>query len=193
MSRLTGVAILLGLATAAPAFAPALANDAPITTRPAELPASAPAAAPTADPVFKPMTTSEQIAGYLASSPAAVDDASPDAMLRRDLSRYLTPSARTRIDRQVHGEVTAMIGTGGARGAWGTVSMPVGETGTLTVSGGEGRNLYRAWSGYGYRPGMADPLVRPLYGPMGYGPYGGAHDRSLGLEFSSEAPPISDD
>ncbi|MET0338850.1 MAG: hypothetical protein ABW063_13945 [Caulobacter sp.] len=187
MSRLTEVAILLGLTAAAPAFA----NEAPIATRPAELPASAPAATPAADPVFKPMTTSEQIAGYLASSPAAADDASPDAMLRRDLSRYLTPSARTRIDRQVHGEVTAMIGTGGARGAWGTVSMPVGENGTLTVSGGEGRNLYRAWPGYGYRPGMIDPLVGPMYGPMGM--YGGAYDRGLGLEFSSEAPPAISD
>ena len=90
------------------------------------------------------------------------------------------------MDRQVHGEVTAMIGTGGARGAWGTVSMPVGETGTLTLSGGEGRNLYRAWPGYGYRPGMIDPLIGPMNGH-----YGGAYDRSLGLEFSSEAPPIS--
>lgn len=180
MSRLSAAAVLLALAAT-----PAFANDAPITTRPAEPPATAPAATPT-DPVFKPMTTSEQIAGYLASSPAAADDASPDAMLRRDLSRYLTPTARTRMDRQVHGEVTAMIGTGGARGAWGTVSMPVGETGTLTLSGGEGRNLYRAWPGYGYRPGMIDPLIGPMNGH-----YGGAYDRSLGLEFSSEAPPIS--
>lgn len=181
MSRLSAAAVLLALAAT-----PVFANDAPITTRPAEPPAATSAATPTAQPVFKPVTTSEQIAGYLASSPAAADDASPDAMLRRDLSRYLTPTAKTRMDRQVHGEVTAMIGTGGARGAWGTVSMPVGETGTLTLSGGEGRNLYRAWPGYGYRPGMIDPLIGPMNGP-----YGGAYDRSLGLEFSSEAPPIS--
>lgn len=182
MSRLSAAAVLLALAPTTPAFA----NDVPIATRPAEPPATATAVAPAADPVFKPMTTSEQIAGYLASSPAAADDGSPDEMLRRDLSRYLTPSARTRMDRQVHGEVTAMIGTGGARGAWGTVSMPVGETGTLTLSGGEGRNLYRAWPGYGYRPGMVDPLIGPMNGP-----YGGAYDRSLGLESSSEAPPMS--
>ncbi|MDG2523518.1 hypothetical protein P7B02_18475 [Caulobacter segnis] len=187
MKRLTGAAVLLALAAAVPA----MANEAPITTRPAELPASAPAAAPAAEPVFKPMTTSEQIAGYLASSPEAADDGSPDEMLRRDLSRYLTPSARTQMDRQVHGEVSAMIGTGGARGAWGTVSMPVGETGTLTLSGGEGRNLYRAWPGYGYRPGFAGQFGGPFVGPLA-GPYGGAYDRSFGLEYSSEAPPLSD-
>ncbi|WP_269713787.1 hypothetical protein [Caulobacter sp. NIBR2454] len=174
MNRLTGAILALSLAAAAPA----LANEEVIATRPPELPADAPAARPATEPVFKPMTTSEQIAGYLASSPDAVDETSPDAMLRRDLSRYLSPTSKTRMDRQMHGEVTAMIGTGGARGAWGTVALPVGETGVVTLSGGQSRNLYRGYPGY---PGY--------YGGWRGGPYGeDLYERSFGLEFMSDAP-----
>ncbi len=47
--------------------------------------------------------------------------------------------------RNAHGEVGAMIATDGSRAAYGTVTMPLGETGSLTLSGSTGR--YR---GYGY-------------------------------------------
>jgi len=37
-------------------------------------------------------------------------------------------------DRQIHGEVGAMIGTNGARGAFGTMAVPLGDTGDAIVS-----------------------------------------------------------
>jgi hypothetical protein len=37
-------------------------------------------------------------------------------------------------DRQIHGEVGAMIGTGGARGAYGLAAIPLGERAGAVVS-----------------------------------------------------------
>lgn len=37
-------------------------------------------------------------------------------------------------DRRIHGEVGAMIGTGGARGMYGTAAIPLGENGGAIVS-----------------------------------------------------------
>lgn len=54
-------------------------------------------------------------------------------------------------DRRVHGEVGAMIGTGGARGIYGAVGVPLGETGSATFAYSNTR----------------------LPGFYGYGPFGG--------------------
>ena len=37
-------------------------------------------------------------------------------------------------ERRIHGEIGAMIGTGGARGVFGTAVIPLGETGVAVVS-----------------------------------------------------------
>jgi hypothetical protein len=42
-------------------------------------------------------------------------------------------------DRRMHGEVGAMIGTGGARGVYGIVGVPLGETGSATFAFSETR------------------------------------------------------
>ena len=48
-------------------------------------------------------------------------------------------------DRRVHGEVGAMIGTGGARGIYGIVGVPLGETATFAFSDTQMPGFY----GYG--------------------------------------------
>lgn len=51
-------------------------------------------------------------------------------------------------DRRVHGEVGAMIGTGGARGIYGIVGVPLGETGSATFAFSD----QRLPTFYGYGP-----------------------------------------
>jgi hypothetical protein len=51
-------------------------------------------------------------------------------------------------DRRVHGEVGAMIGTGGARGVYGIVGVPLGETGSATFAFSD----QRLPTFYGYGP-----------------------------------------
>ena len=66
-------------------------------------------------------------------------------------------------DRSPHGEVGVMIGTGGARGIYGVVGVPVGENGSAVLSFSNSR----------------------LPGFYGYGPFGDngtlAQQRSFGL------------
>lgn len=50
-------------------------------------------------------------------------------------------------DRRIHGEVGAMIGTGGARGIYGIVGVPIGETGSATFAYSDTR--MPAFYGYG--------------------------------------------
>ena len=51
-------------------------------------------------------------------------------------------------DRRMHGEVGAMIGTGSARGVYGIVGVPIGETGSATFAFSD----TRLPGFYGYSP-----------------------------------------
>lgn len=44
------------------------------------------------------------------------------------------PGEAVRTDRRPHGEVGAFVGTGGARGVYGTTTVPVGENGSASFS-----------------------------------------------------------
>ncbi len=44
------------------------------------------------------------------------------------------PGEAVRTDRRPHGEVGAFVGTGGARGIYGTTTVPVGENGSASFS-----------------------------------------------------------
>lgn len=44
------------------------------------------------------------------------------------------PGDAVRTDRRPHGEVGAFVGTGGARGVFGTTTVPIGETGSASFS-----------------------------------------------------------
>lgn len=80
-------------------------------------------------------------------SPAQIEAAKAEAALRPEApGRALLPSAdRDTIlenslygegerSRKVHGEVGMFIGTGGARGIYGTTAVPLGETGMAQFS-----------------------------------------------------------
>jgi hypothetical protein len=63
----------------------------------------------------------------------------------------------------IHGTVGAMIGTGGARAIYGTVDIPVGENGMVSLSFSEGRHLpysdvYPGYGAYGHRYGWLAPF-----------------------------------
>jgi len=66
--------------------------------------------------------TQEQIATLQATATEA----------KADEAAGLAPGAG--LDRQIHGEVGAMIGTGGARGIYGTAAIPIGENGGAVIS-----------------------------------------------------------
>jgi hypothetical protein len=51
-------------------------------------------------------------------------------------------------DRRPHGEVGAMVGTGGARGIYGIVGVPIGDTGSATFA----YSNTRLPGYYGYSP-----------------------------------------
>ena len=84
----------------------------------------APALAQTA-PVGVP-----QVYGLTDQQKAEVRDAQRDAWA--DAASGQLPGGGS--DRQIHGEVGAMIGTGGARSIGGTAAIPLGQTGGAIVS-----------------------------------------------------------
>ncbi|MBC7504193.1 MAG: hypothetical protein H7267_00445 [Sandarakinorhabdus sp.] len=72
-------------------------------------------------------------------------------------------------DRRPHGEVGVMIGTGGARGIYGVVGVPVGQNGSAVLSFSDSQ-----MPGYGYGRGSR------FYGG---GPFGAASQQSFGFGF----------
>lgn len=57
-----------------------------------------------------------------------------DAGIEASADRAQAQAMGGGYERQIHGEVGAMIGTGGARGIFGTAVIPLGETGTAIIS-----------------------------------------------------------
>lgn len=69
-------------------------------------------------------------------------------------------------DREIHGEVSASIGTGDFSAYSASVSLPIGENGRVNLSYSQSKNGYYGYPGYGYGPGYgggygyADPFYR---------------------------------
>lgn len=102
------------------------------------------------------LTTEEQISRWISERKA---DA-PPVEAWADAWEQSAP-------RKMHGQVSAGIGTGGYKDFGATVSLPLGENGTLNLSFSQTKNA--PWS-YGYG-----------YGPYGFDPYGfGAGSYGLG-------------
>lgn len=86
--------------------------------------------------------------GVLISHPAMAQTAEPDAahVIRlspeqiakvRDSAGTANAAADlsgTAVDRQIHGEVGMMVGTNGARGAYGTAAIPLGQNAGAVIS-----------------------------------------------------------
>lgn len=158
--------------TAAPLAAPLAADEAVATASKAVAPATSPAL-PVAVAPSRPMTTQEQVDAWLAP-PQAVDPA------------YRDEDAPNREPRQVHGMVSATIGTGGYRSAYVSTVIPLGETATLGLAVGQtdygntARYIDGYGAGYGYDQG-------PYAGVIG----GGRHAGRLARGGKSQSVAIS--
>lgn len=91
------------------------------------------------------LTTDEQIDRWLASRSVA------DAPYARDMGDPLD-------DRRPHGQVSVGVGTGGYRDYGATVTMPIGESGQVTLSYRQTENGYPYGYGYGYGDGYGHGL-----------------------------------
>jgi hypothetical protein len=144
-------------------------------SRPAPLPTEAEQAKAKADvqaraeQATRPLTTEEQVAAWTARSPAINrgDQASDDG---------LWPAADANSKRQVHGEASVTVGTGGYRSAYVSSLIPLGENGTLGIAVSQTDYGNNARYGYGY----GDPYA---YGYDGYG-YGRGWGRRGGTSQS---------
>lgn len=179
-----------GLSTAAPALAAPDDDEAIATAQakptPAALKAAAQAAPAAATPAAKPLTTQEQIAAFLAETPARADDG----------PRGLLPADRDEDGkRKVHGSMGVSVGSGGYRSAYASALFPVGENTTVGVAVSQ--------TDFGKRGGFyADPAYGGFgaygYGPYGYSPYGygrlrGGSQQSVGLSLMTGDARRADD
>ncbi len=133
-------------------------------SRPAPLPTEAEQAKAKADiqakaaQASRPLTTEEQVAAWTAHSPKVTRDqtASDDA---------LWPSEDTGGKRQVHGEASVTVGSGGYRSAYVSSLIPLGENGTLGIAVSQTDYGKNGGLGYGY----GDPYGYEYGDPYGYG------------------------
>ena len=113
MTAIKATIAAVALAVAGPAFA-------------AE-PVAAPAAAPGTVYRLSPDEIAQIDPKPLAQDPKLAYDPLFDRSL-------FAPGEAVRTDRRPHGEVGAFVGTGGARGIYGTTTVPVGENGSASFS-----------------------------------------------------------
>jgi len=176
--------LAVGLSIAAPALAATTGDDEVIATAQAKPTAEALAAAQAA-PASKtesaparPLTTQEQIAAFIAASPAPRYDDGP---------RGLLPADRDEDGKhQVHGSMGVSVGTGGYRSAYASALFPVGENTTVGVAVSK--------TDFGKHGGFyADPYYGDGYGGYGYGRVRGGSRQSLALSVMSGGPGRIDD
>lgn len=82
-------------------------------------------------------------------------------------------------DREMHGEVSAAIGTGDFSAYSAAVSIPIGENGRISLSYSQSKNGYGYGSRYGYEPGG--------FGPGGFGLTGRGHVPGYGQGLGSSS------
>lgn len=74
-------------------------------------------------------------ASAMAAETYTLTPAQVEAAMRSGVAARSTETAQTveRPSRRIHGEVGAMIGTGGTRGLFGTVLAPIGDSGFASI------------------------------------------------------------
>jgi hypothetical protein len=90
-------------------------------------------------------------AASAAGAPGLPPSAARDAILGNSLY------GERRIDNRPHGEVGMFVGSGGARGFFGTTAVPLGNNGSaqFSFSTGQGDRRLRGFGApYGYGPGF---------------------------------------
>jgi hypothetical protein len=135
--------------TAAPALAAEPVATAPPTVyrlSPADRDAAIAAAALQPERLGSALLPPPTTAPANALAPSAERDAI--------LSHSLYAENETRIDRRPHGEVGMFIGSGGSRGIFGTVGMPIGDNGFASFSFDTGRYQGFGPNPYGWQRGQ---------------------------------------
>ena len=120
------------------------------------------------------------VSTLLIAAPVVSQAAEPDGDLvevtpQRTSERPVAPAEDEEKDdwlthaaKNAHGEVGAMIASDGSRAVYGTVSMPLGENGHITLSGATGRMHYYPYDRFGRCDYHAAPLdVAPYPLPPG--------------------------
>jgi hypothetical protein len=148
---------LLPIALLALTAAPALATDTLATeTLATELVATAPTAVYRLSPADRDATIAaaalqpERPGSALLPPPSTTAPANalaPSAERDAILSHSLYADNATAPDRRPHGEVGMFIGSGGSRGIFGTIGMPLGDNGFASFSFDTGR-----YQGFGLQP-----------------------------------------
>lgn len=172
-------ALALAAGSLAAPFAMAADDEVVVAaSRPASLPTEAEQAQAKADVQAKaaqasrPLTTEEQVAAWTARSPAISRGDRDDALWPADEAEGQGVGGK----RQVHGEASVTVGTGGYRSAYVSSLIPLGETGTLGIAVSQTDYGNNPRYGYGY----GDPYA---YGYDGYG-YGRGWGRRGGTSQS---------
>ena len=188
MRRLFAI-LAVGLSVAAPAFAAPTGDDEVIATAQAKPTAEALAAAQAApapkteSAPARPLTTQEQIAAFIAASPAPLYDDGP---------RGLLPADRDEDGkRKVHGSMGVSVGTGGYRSAYASALFPVGENTTVGVA--VSKTDFGKHGGFYADPYYGDGYGYGGYGYGGYGRARGGSRQSLALSVMSGGPGRIDD
>jgi hypothetical protein len=130
-----------------------------------------PADAPVATASGPSRSVAEQIDQYLATSPAVE--------LPPERAPGVIPS-QEEYERQIHGEVSVAVGTGGYRSAYIRSDIPVGKNGTVSIALSETKNG-RGYGGYGYGYGGYGAYGYGPYDGLGYAPYGDSRSVGIGV------------
>ncbi len=132
---------------------PALAAE-PVTTAPTTVYRLSPADrdAAIAAAALQPERPGSALLPPPATPPA--NALAPSAERDAILSHSLYAEGETRIDRRPHGEVGMFIGSGGSRGIFGTVGMPIGDNGFASFSFDTGRYQGFGPNPYGWQRGQ---------------------------------------
>ena len=154
---------LLPIALLALIAAPALATDTLATETLATEPvATAPTAVYRLSPADRDATIAaaalqpERPGSALLPPPTTTAPANalaPSAERDAILSHSLYADNATAPDRRPHGEVGMFIGSGGSRGIFGTIGMPLGDNGFASFSFDTGRYQGLGLHPYGWRNG----------------------------------------
>ncbi len=83
-----------------------------------------------------------------ALAPSAERDAILGKSLYADANGTITP------DRRPHGEVGMFVGSGGSRGVFGTIGMPLGDNGFASFSFDTGRYPFNPYQTYRWQNGQ---------------------------------------
>ena len=149
--------------------APATNVDLTAVTRPV-----APTAEGAAQQAAEPhnLTTDQQIDRWIAARDPEARPYANGVAADRDIGGVRD----TRVDRKMHSEFTAGIGTGGYRDFGMAVTLPIGENGTLGLSYRQTEN-----SPYGYRYRGYGYGRSPYFNDGGYA-FPGRYDAEIPLE-----------